>query len=91
MQTAEKMSITLPSEMVRIIRAKVDTGAYGSNSEVVREAMRGWMEREQALAALDNAIARGIADAEARRVQDTDTVRADLLGRWSTADDTLAR
>lgn len=40
---AEKLSITLPAEMVRLIREKVDLGAYASNSEVIREALRdGW-------------------------------------------------
>ena len=78
MQTAEKLSITLPPEMVRIIRAKVGTGAYGSNSEVIREALRGWMEREQRLATLDAAIARGVADADAGRMQELGTVREEL-------------
>ncbi len=78
MQTAEKLSITLPPEMVRIIRAKVGTGVYSSNSEVIREALRGWMDREQRLATLDAAIARGIADADAGRTQEIGTVREEL-------------
>ena len=77
-QIAEKLSITLPAEMVRLIREKVNKGGYASNSEVIREAMRGWMERENRLLALDTAIARGLADAEAGRVQDIDTVRQEL-------------
>ena len=78
MQNAEKLSITLPVEMVRVIRDKVGSGAYGSNSEVIREALRGWMEREQGLKNLDAAIARGIADAEAGRVQDVEATRKEL-------------
>lgn len=78
MQTAEKLSITLPAEMVRIIREKVGTGAYGSNSEVIREALRGWMDREQRLATLDSAITRGITDAEAGRTQEIGAVREEL-------------
>lgn len=78
METAEKLSITLPAEMVRVIRKKVSTGAYGSNSEVIREALRGWMERERRLVALDASIARGVADAEAGRVQDIESVRTEL-------------
>lgn len=81
MQTAEKLSITLPSEMVRIIRAKVESGNYASNSEVIREAMRGWMERERHQATLHAAIDRGIADADADRVKDSDAVRRSLLER----------
>src|ERR1700675_1996058 len=39
-QNAEKLSITLPAEMVRVIREKVASGAYSSNSEVIRDALR---------------------------------------------------
>jgi antitoxin ParD1/3/4 len=42
---AEKLSITLPADMAQTIRAAVSTGAYSSNSEVIREAMRLWQER----------------------------------------------
>jgi antitoxin ParD1/3/4 len=78
MSNAEKLSITLPSEMVRVIRGRVSAGAYGSNSEVIRQALREWMDREQRMGRLDDAIARGVADAEAGRVEDIDSVRAAL-------------
>lgn len=81
MPTAEKLSITLPSEMVRVIRAKVASGGYGSNSEVIREAMRGWLERERHFATLNAAIDRGVADADAGRVAESDQVRKSLLDR----------
>ena len=80
-QNAEKLSITLPAEMVRVIREKVASGAYGSNSEVIRDALRGWLERDRRLAALDTAVANGIADAEAGRVQPIEAVRKDLRTR----------
>jgi len=60
MQTAEKLSITLPAEMVRIIREKISAATCSSNCEVIREALRSWMEREQRLAALEAAIVRGV-------------------------------
>ena len=82
MATAEKLSITLPAEMVRMIRERVGTGAYGSNSELIREALRGWMEREQRLVVLDTAIARGLADADAGRVQDIGMVREEMRSRF---------
>ena len=78
MQSAEKLSITLPAEMVRVIRDKVSTGAYSSNSEVIREALRGWMERERRLEMLDRAIAQGVADAEAGQTQEIDEVPAEI-------------
>lgn len=43
---AEKLSITLPPEMVKSIKARVASGAYNSNSEVIREAMRLWQNEE---------------------------------------------
>ena len=75
---AEKLSITLPAEMVRVIRDKVASGAYGSNSEVIRDALRAWLERDRRLAALDGAIAAGLADADAGRLHSASTVRAQL-------------
>lgn len=82
MQPAEKLSITLPPEMANFIRQKVDSGLYGSNSEIIREALRGMMEREKRLEKLDDAIARGMADAEAGRTQEIDEVRAELRDRF---------
>jgi antitoxin ParD1/3/4 len=89
-QNAEKLSITLPAEMVRVIREKVASGAYGSNSEVIRDALRGWLERDRRLAALDTAIATGIADAEAGRVQPVGAVRKNLRVRLGKKSHTSA-
>jgi antitoxin ParD1/3/4 len=47
MSAAEKLSITLPADMVSVIKAEVETGRYASTSEVLREAMRMWLRREQ--------------------------------------------
>jgi len=46
MRSAAKLSITLPTEMARMVRKRVQRGAYASNSEVIREALRVWEERE---------------------------------------------
>jgi antitoxin ParD1/3/4 len=85
-RNAEKLSITLPSEMARKIREKVSTGAYGSNSEVIREALRNWLDRDQRLAALDAAIVRGIADADAGRVHEPNDVRKVLRSHLAAKD-----
>jgi antitoxin ParD1/3/4 len=55
--------------MASFIRQKVESGLCGSNSEIIREALRGLIERERRLERLDGAIALGFADAEAGRVQ----------------------
>ncbi len=43
----EKLSITLPTNMVNTIKNKVRTGDYASTSEVLRAAMRTWMKKEE--------------------------------------------
>jgi antitoxin ParD1/3/4 len=42
----EKLSITLPEELARLVRDKVSSGIYASNSEVIREALRLLKEKE---------------------------------------------
>jgi antitoxin ParD1/3/4 len=43
----EKLSISLPSEMVAAIKARVDAGNYASTSEVLRAAVRVWLREEE--------------------------------------------
>ncbi|WP_426237053.1 ribbon-helix-helix domain-containing protein [Pararhizobium sp. DWP1-1-3] len=43
----EKLSITLPSEMVDAIKSRVEAGSHASTSEVIREAMRTWLRLEE--------------------------------------------
>jgi antitoxin ParD1/3/4 len=45
MSAVERVSITLPSEMVATLRRTVDGGQYASTSEIVREALREWSRR----------------------------------------------
>lgn len=49
MQTekAERVTITLPPDMLATIKSKVQSGAYGSTSEVIREAMRCWEKQQE--------------------------------------------
>ena len=69
---AEKLSITLPADMAQMIRRQVDSGAYSSNSEVIREAMRLWQdrrsEREQRLDIIRAKIQEAVDDP--RRITD---------------------
>jgi len=69
MQTAEKLSITLPVKMARVIREKVGAGIYSSNSEVIREAVRQWLERNQQLALLNASISKGLSNAQNERIE----------------------
>jgi antitoxin ParD1/3/4 len=65
MPNVERLSITLPTDMARLIRSKVEDGGYASNSEVIREAMRAWQAQEQLRAERLNTIRAKIAEADA--------------------------
>ena len=83
-QSFEKFSITLPGEMARVIHQRVNSGDYGSVSEVIRDAIRAWLQRERRLAALDAAIARGVTELDAGLGQDAEQVRKELRERFGT-------
>jgi antitoxin ParD1/3/4 len=44
---SEKLSITLPAEMVAVIKQNVESGRYASTSELLRAAMRTWLRDEE--------------------------------------------
>jgi antitoxin ParD1/3/4 len=71
-------SVDLGNQLETVVSQLVKTGRYNSRSEILREGVRLVQEREARLAALDAAIARGIADADAGRVHDLDAMAARL-------------
>ena len=69
----------LGGALVTVVDDFIKAGRYGSRVEVLREGVRLIEERERRSAALDSALTRAIADAEAGRVTPLDDV-ADRLG-----------
>lgn len=49
MRTTRQMSITLPVEMAESVRARVASGDYASESEVIREGLRALEARDEAV------------------------------------------
>lgn len=49
MRTTQAISITLPNEMAKMVKTKVASGEYASDSEVIREGLRTLMARDNAL------------------------------------------
>lgn len=41
------MHVSLTPELERLVKSHVDSGLYNSSSEVVREALRLWLEQQQ--------------------------------------------
>jgi antitoxin ParD1/3/4 len=49
MRTTKQLSITLPKEMADAVKAKVATGEYATESEVIRDGLRVLMARDRAV------------------------------------------
>ena len=49
MRTTQQMSITLPNDMADIVKTKVRSGEYASESEVIRDGLRALMTRDRAV------------------------------------------
>ncbi|PJO36107.1 type II toxin-antitoxin system ParD family antitoxin [Delftia acidovorans] len=68
------ISADLGKQLEGYVQQLVDTGRYGSKSEVLREGVRLVQDRETRLTALDASIRRGLADADAGRIKPADAV-----------------
>ena len=85
MSHIERVTVTLPAEMVALLKDAVAAGDYASSSEVVREALRDWKTKRlvnaEELTALKADIDRGLADVAAGRIMDFDPARIIERGR----------
>lgn len=73
------MTISLSQQQASRIKKAVDTGAYASNSEVLRDALRLWEQREDLrvleLARLKKAYDAGLASGDAREIGAEDLLK----------------
>ncbi|MDH4483250.1 MAG: type II toxin-antitoxin system ParD family antitoxin [Rhodoferax sp.] len=49
MRTNQQFSITLPTEMASLVKSKVASGDYATESEVIRDGLRVLMARDRAM------------------------------------------
>ena len=49
MRTTQQFSITLPTEMAGLVKAKVASGDYATESEVIRDGLRVLLARDRAM------------------------------------------
>ena len=76
------ISADLGLQLESFVTKLVETGRYNSKSEVLREGIRLIQEREARLGVLDQALSRGIADADASRVKPMADVAARLEAKY---------
>ena len=65
----------------------IESGRYGSKSEVLREGIRLIQDRETRLEALDASIARGLSDANEDRTSPAELVFDRLAAKYGNMDD----
>ncbi|KAF3890230.1 type II toxin-antitoxin system ParD family antitoxin [Tolypothrix campylonemoides VB511288_2] len=49
MRTTQALTITLPHDMLEMVRAKVTSGEYATESEVIRDGLRTLQARDAAM------------------------------------------
>ena len=49
MRSTKQLSVTLPNEMAKEVAAKVASGEYASESEVIRDGLRALQARDKAV------------------------------------------
>ena len=76
------ISADLGPQLERFVAKLVETGRYNSKSEVLREGIRLIQERETRLSVLDQALAQGMADAEAGHVKPMSDVVTRLEAKY---------
>ncbi len=90
MAEIERLTVTLPSVMVAVLRSAVEAGDYASVSEVMRAALRDWKTKRalqlQELASLKADIDKGLAQVAAGRVREFDPEAIIARGRKLLAD-----
>ncbi|HYF55900.1 MAG TPA: type II toxin-antitoxin system ParD family antitoxin [Salinarimonas sp.] len=77
------ISADLGRQLETVVDDLVASGRYNSKSEVLREGVRLVQERETRLAALQAALAEGLADAQAGRVTPADEVFDRLEAKYA--------
>ncbi len=79
--TMKTLTVSLTPKQIATLQDAVESGAYASNSEILRDALRLWEQRQELraleVARLKKAYDEGMASGEGRSV-DADTLLAEL-------------
>jgi len=84
------ISADLGTQLEGYVAKLVETGRYGSKSEVLREGVRLIQDRETQLVALDAMIERSLADSDAGRGEPAEEVFDQLEAKYQAMADRKA-
>lgn len=90
MRSTQQISVTLPIEMAAQIKARVASGEYASESEVIRDGLRALHAREKAVEdwlRSDIAPVYDAMKADPARARSLDDVKASLAAERSRTPD----
>ncbi len=62
MSALEKITISLPAEMLAEVKAAVEAGEFTNTSEAIREALRQWRRARQVIAVNEEELRRLVAE-----------------------------
>ncbi len=65
MSALEKITISLPGEMVAEIKAAIEAGEFTNTSEAIRDALRQWRRARTVIALNDEELRRLVAEGRA--------------------------
>ena len=88
MRTTKQLSITLPNDMADVVKTKVRSGEYATDSEVIRDGLRVLLAPDRAIESwLHNQVgpAYDAMKADPSRVITADQVRARLAAEHTKA------
>ena len=89
MRTTQQMSITLPNEMADVVKTKVRSGEYASESEVIRDGLRVLMARDRAM---ENWLSHQVGQAyDALKANPSSAITADQVRARLAAEHAKAR
>jgi putative addiction module CopG family antidote len=89
MRTTQQLSVTLPNHMADVVKTKVRTGEYASESEVIRDGLRALLARDRAV---ENWLNQQIAPAyDALKSDPTRSVTAEHVRARLTAEHAKAK
>ena len=88
MTTTRQLSITLSNDMANVVKAKVETGEYASESKVIRDGLRVLIARDRAVESWlkdQVTLAYDALKADPSRAVSVDQVRARLAAEHKMA------